>query len=603
MADLKTVKNKYLAASDGDVLGVTDNKDNVSLLGFKLAAADSLAKFNLKDGFSDSFTDTSGIDTGNSTGTKVGSYYHGSWQYVSGNWFGDYDLGSCTFSSSGITQTGQTTNISTRLTTGTVGGGPGASSYGQLTAGHGLYSDSASSIVPNGTSGCYELTVANKNGSYDGDMVLVKFQDLTIDSGVTLTTDQPCKGLFVMVEGDCTINGSISMTARGAAAAATSVNATGLRLPLFTSGGTDTLAAADFTGTGTAVPAELSGNYGISGDGTIFTISKTGGAAGGASSSGNSYPGTAGTSTSTTVSPGGGGGGLGQGTGTSGAGAAGIVWAGGGGGGGAKTHPSFPGSAGAATANGGAGGNGAGGGGNAGFGGSGNPGGAGSGDDGYGGNLTNELAKGNTGVGGLLILLVRGNLTIGASGTVEAKGTPGKMSSSTSLMPYHATGGGSGGGSVLAFYGGTLSNSGSVTAAGGTGNYYSNTSYDAGSGGDGGTILTQVSQSNRTFNNLDLRSNAVSAVSQPTTARITLFQEDVDSGTINTDIKAFVSRDGGTTYTQTTLVDQGSWESGKKIYSGSVDISGQPAGTSMKYKVTTHNSKDIRVHGVSLAWS
>ena len=37
-----------------------------------------------------------------------------------------------------------------------------------------------------------------------------------------------------------------------------------------------------------------------------------------------------------------------------------------------------------------------------------------------------------------------------------------------------------------------------------------------------------------------------------------------------------------------------------------LDISGQPSGTSMKYKITTHNqsaSKQTRIHAVSLAWA
>jgi len=54
------------------------------------------------------------------------------------------------------------------------------------------------------------------------------------------------------------------------------------------------------------------------------------------------------------------------------------------------------------------------------------------------------------------------------------------------------------------------------------------------------------------------------------------------------------------------LANDGDYESGKKLFSGSVDISGQPAGTSMKYKVETLNqsaSKETRIHGVSLQWS
>ena len=52
MATLKSIKNKYLSASDGEALGVTTNTENISTLSFKLATADSLSKFNLVDGLS-----------------------------------------------------------------------------------------------------------------------------------------------------------------------------------------------------------------------------------------------------------------------------------------------------------------------------------------------------------------------------------------------------------------------------------------------------------------------------------------------------------------------------------------------------------------------
>ena len=106
-----------------------------------------------------------------------------------------------------------------------------------------------------------------------------------------------------------------------------------------------------------------------------------------------------------------------------------------------------------------------------------------------------------------------------------------------------------------------------------------------------------------TIPNMTLLSNAFTATAVPTTGRIVLFQEDVDTTTINADIKAYVSRDGGTTYTQITLADQGDYESGKQILSGKVDISAQPSGTSMKWKVETLNNKNLNLHGVSLSWS
>ena len=82
-----------------------------------------------------------------------------------------------------------------------------------------------------------------------------------------------------------------------------------------------------------------------------------------------------------------------------------------------------------------------------------------------------------------------------------------------------------------------------------------------------------------------------------------LYEEDVDSITLDTDIKGYVSRDGGTTYTQTPLVEDATYEAGKRILSGSVDISGQPAGSNMKYKVETLNNKNLKLHGASLLWA
>ena len=47
-----------------------------------------------------------------------------------------------------------------------------------------------SAVISTNTS----LTVLNKSGAYDGDMVVRNYSSLTINSGATLTTDQPCRG-------------------------------------------------------------------------------------------------------------------------------------------------------------------------------------------------------------------------------------------------------------------------------------------------------------------------------------------------------------------------------------------------------------------------
>lgn len=110
-----------------------------------------------------------------------------------------------------------------------------------------------------------------------------------------------------------------------------------------------------------------------------------------------------------------------------------------------------------------------------------------------------------------------------------------------------------------------------------------------------------------TNGDLTLISNAQTAVAVPTDVRIVIFEEDIDAITINTDLKAFASRDGGTTYSEFTLVDEGDYASGKQIWAASVDVSGQPSGSSMRWKIRGYNNsgdaKEFKIHGVSLTWS
>jgi len=103
---------------------------------------------------------------------------------------------------------------------------------------------------------------------------------------------------------------------------------------------------------------------------------------------------------------------------------------------------------------------------------------------------------------------------------------------------------------------------------------------------------------------MTLISNTVNANSVPENSRIVLFEEDIDTLTLNTDLKAWVSRDGGSTWAQVTLSDVGDYDDEKRILAGSVDLtqSGIGSGTSMKYKVTTHNNKGIKLYGIGELW-
>ena len=99
-------------------------------------------------------------------------------------------------------------------------------------------------------------------------------------------------------------------------------------------------------------------------------------------------------------------------------------------------------------------------------------------------------------------------------------------------------------------------------------------------------------------------SNAFTASSAPNKSRIVVFQEDVTSTTLNTDIIASVSRNGGSNFSTVTLVDEGyvTGASGQRVLAGLVDISGQPSGTSMRWKIALANNQS-RIHGVSLSWA
>ena len=323
------------------------------------------------------------------------------------------------------------------------------------------------------TSGDVTHTVLNKDGSYDGDMFIAQYTDLDISSGDTMTVDQACRGLFIYVDGDCEIAGTLSMTARGGHSDPTAsggsdsnaVGSSGLQLGLFTSSGSDSITndGTGFNGAGNAVRTAIANQDDLSSDGTIFTMSKLGG-----TSQADGATGAA------TISTGGGGKGNADYCTVAGDGGTGGAFSGGAGSG-AIWWPSYACSGHYTHAGGNYGGAGSMGNhenGNLGKGGgAGNPGGA----DASGGGTN----AGQTGVGGIIWLLVKGDLTI--TGSIVAKGMNGGATTSG--------GGGSGGGAIHIIYAGTLANSGTIDADGGL-----QGSTVSGNSGNGGIQLTQVKE-------------------------------------------------------------------------------------------------------------
>ena len=361
------------------------------------------------------------------------------------------------------------------------------------------------------------LTVTNKNGNYDGDMMVKQYTSFTLNAGHTLTTDQPCRGLVILCTGDVSISGTLSMAHRGAYADAadnstnpnvnitTTVPANGLIWRFVRNGGGQ--------GPFTPSPAHLNGAAPSSSD--IYTwltaqnnllSGKTGyevrmkrqgeNGGNGAPDSPNQHnpgqPGTNGVNTVSsglyTMSTGGGGGGHNSAWDPgdpAGAGSYGSCFGGGSGGGGNRARNPLD-SGQNAGIWGGAGG----------FGDNGGSynfcGGGGAGNGGGSGNRNNGTANdGGDGTGGLIVIIAKGNVTVNSNGEIDVRGNAGGSASGhPDGNRVESAGGGSGAGICLIAHGGTYVNNGTTHTSGGAGGVatpVSSGTHGTGSGGAGGT--------------------------------------------------------------------------------------------------------------------
>ena len=328
-------------------------------------------------------------------------------------------------------------------------------------------------------------------------MVVKQYTSINIDAGDTVTVDQPCRGMMILCQGDCTINGTLSMKERGAAANpnnsgandGNAVQTNGLQLPFITASGTDTLTASSslLNGCGTLARSVVANFKSISGTGTIITTPKTGGTGGAAGSP-------LGTGYGQSVSNGTGGGGAGfnwtDGNNPTQKGGNGTCFSGGSGSGGnnggsgsfgCDDYAGQGGAGGNATHNAWCGG------------GAGNPAGQ---TTKYSGAYSGGDPIAGGGTGGLLILIVGGNLTIGASGLVTVKGGNGAYLSSSNATyggSYGSGGGQGGGGRIIIAHRGTYTNNGTIDSTGGTADSIKEDS-TGGAGGYGGTGAITIQQ-------------------------------------------------------------------------------------------------------------
>jgi hypothetical protein len=193
----------------------------------------------------------------------------------------------------------------------------------------------------------------------------------------------------------------------------------------------------------------------------------------------------------------------------------------------------------------------------------------------------------------------------GAAGESYPYGTPGP----------NGTGGDGGGGQSQTYnatYAGAyipdLPNGGANTGGGGGGGVRDNW---GGYGGSGIVVVRYTTGDLSSYGDMTLVSNSTTAQSAPTKADLVMTYTNGAAGTatIGTDLTAEVSRDGGTTWTSFGLSpssDQGDTGGHTILTAHDIDISGQPSGTSMQYRIKTLNqsvTKQTRIHAVSLGWS
>lgn len=203
----------------------------------------------------------------------------------------------------------------------------------------------------------------------------------------------------------------------------------------------------------------------------------------------------------------------------------------------------------------------------------------------------------------------------GAAGNSGAAGQSGNggagVASDISGSSLYYAGGGGGGrrsaiGGTTGAGGSSVGGAGAVTGAGndgvanrGSGGGGAATAGGAGGAGSAGVVVVSYTAP---FLPMTLISQAFAAVAQPSTIKGLVLEHDTGDVTLNTDLKFYASRDGGTTWTQGTLANIGAYDATYNVLEAVADVSGQPAGTSLKYKLTT-TQKTITIKGMGVIWA
>ena len=106
-----------------------------------------------------------------------------------------------------------------------------------------------------------------------------------------------------------------------------------------------------------------------------------------------------------------------------------------------------------------------------------------------------------------------------------------------------------------------------------------------------------------TTGNLTVTSTALAAAAAPSSAKLVARVKEVDALALNSDLIFSVSRDGGATFSAFTMTRKFTASSIALYESNALDLSAQPSGASVKWKVASANSKMFEINDIYLYWS
>ncbi|WEK05786.1 MAG: hypothetical protein P0Y65_05885 [Candidatus Devosia phytovorans] len=104
-------------------------------------------------------------------------------------------------------------------------------------------------------------------------------------------------------------------------------------------------------------------------------------------------------------------------------------------------------------------------------------------------------------------------------------------------------------------------------------------------------------------NNLSVRSAAFTAASVPARMKSLINVREVEAAVAGTDYLLDCSRDSGATWTPMALTERYTSGNLRVVETAETDVSGQPSGTSPRWRFRTLNNKNVELHDVYLYWS